>query len=485
MSIKLPASAALRLAKPSRFAWLALGASLSLAAAPALAQPRPLGPKARAKAAADKAAAEKAAADKAAAEKAAADKEAADKAAADKAAADKAATDKEAADKAAADKAAADKAAAEGGGGRVRPLRGSEQDLPLHRPALPRRHRAQVHHQLVRRRRARTSTCPWSGRSSSRRRDHLEYRRRADVRGLLDESLPLQGEERPGHRRTSSSPSSLKLGYLMVDILYEIPLPFERRRRARTAASRSSSAAASGSPASSARSTARQAYPNRHDADPGNPSQWSACTARPTATPPPAPATAGTRPTTTTGPAGLEEPQRRRRRRLQRGELGQRRLQADRSSPGSRSRRSASATSPSSSSRRAPTSASRPPASSSASRRATGCDRDASRRPAGGVEPARRGYETRSRRRRSARAAGGEVWAVRDRITGRTVALKALAEGAHEREVQALVREAVALSGVEGLGVPRVLRFGRLPGASGAALVHGARARRGAEPRRS
>jgi serine/threonine-protein kinase PknK len=58
---------------------------------------------------------------------------------------------------------------------------------------------------------------------------------------------------------------------------------------------------------------------------------------------------------------------------------------------------------------------------------------------------------------------GGEVWAVRDRITGRTVALKALAEGADEREVQALVREAVALSGVEGLGVPRVLRFGKLP----------------------
>jgi transcriptional regulator with GAF, ATPase, and Fis domain len=57
---------------------------------------------------------------------------------------------------------------------------------------------------------------------------------------------------------------------------------------------------------------------------------------------------------------------------------------------------------------------------------------------------------------------GGEVWAVRDRITQRTVALKALAEGADEREVQALVREAVALSGVEGLGVPRVLRFGLL-----------------------
>ncbi|MFT3768076.1 MAG: sigma 54-interacting transcriptional regulator [Minicystis sp.] len=63
---------------------------------------------------------------------------------------------------------------------------------------------------------------------------------------------------------------------------------------------------------------------------------------------------------------------------------------------------------------------------------------------------------------------GGEVWAVRDRITGRTVALKALAENANEHEVQALVREAVALSGVEGLGVPRVLRFGRLPDGAGA-----------------
>jgi len=58
---------------------------------------------------------------------------------------------------------------------------------------------------------------------------------------------------------------------------------------------------------------------------------------------------------------------------------------------------------------------------------------------------------------------GGEVWAVRDRLSGRTVALKALGERATEREVQALVREAVALSGLEGLGVPRVLRFGRLP----------------------
>ena len=65
----------------------------------------------------------------------------------------------------------------------------------------------------------------------------------------------------------------------------------------------------------------------------------------------------------------------------------------------------------------------------------------------------------------------GEVWAVRDRITGRTVALKALGEEASERDMMALVREAAALSGVEGLGVPRVLRFGRLPGTGRSYMV--------------
>ncbi len=66
---------------------------------------------------------------------------------------------------------------------------------------------------------------------------------------------------------------------------------------------------------------------------------------------------------------------------------------------------------------------------------------------------------------------GGQVWAVRDRISARTVALKALGADASEREVLALVREAVALSGLEGLGVPRVLRFGRLPGSGRPFLV--------------
>ena len=58
---------------------------------------------------------------------------------------------------------------------------------------------------------------------------------------------------------------------------------------------------------------------------------------------------------------------------------------------------------------------------------------------------------------------GGEVWRVRDRLSGQTYALKALAEGSTEDESLALVREATALGALEGLGVPRVLRFGRLP----------------------
>ena len=58
---------------------------------------------------------------------------------------------------------------------------------------------------------------------------------------------------------------------------------------------------------------------------------------------------------------------------------------------------------------------------------------------------------------------GGEVWAVRDRFTRREYALKLLAGDAGSRELAALVREAVSLSGLEGLGVPRVVRFGRLP----------------------
>jgi transcriptional regulator with GAF, ATPase, and Fis domain/predicted Ser/Thr protein kinase len=57
----------------------------------------------------------------------------------------------------------------------------------------------------------------------------------------------------------------------------------------------------------------------------------------------------------------------------------------------------------------------------------------------------------------------GEVWAVRDRYTGRRYALKLLSRDASEGASASLVKEAVALSGLEGLGVPRVISFGKLP----------------------
>ncbi len=64
--------------------------------------------------------------------------------------------------------------------------------------------------------------------------------------------------------------------------------------------------------------------------------------------------------------------------------------------------------------------------------------------------------------RRLGAGGGGEVWAVRDKVTDETLALKVLADNAGEGEVMALVREAIALSGLEGLGVPRVVAFGAL-----------------------
>ncbi len=63
------------------------------------------------------------------------------------------------------------------------------------------------------------------------------------------------------------------------------------------------------------------------------------------------------------------------------------------------------------------------------------------------------------------------MWAVRDRVTGARLALKALAAFAGEGEVNALAREAATLSGLEGLGVPRVVAFGRLPQSSRHFLV--------------
>jgi hypothetical protein len=64
--------------------------------------------------------------------------------------------------------------------------------------------------------------------------------------------------------------------------------------------------------------------------------------------------------------------------------------------------------------------------------------------------------------RRLGSGGGGEVWAVRDRVSSRILALKVLSRDAGDAEIDALVQEAVALSGLEGLGVPRVVAFGAL-----------------------
>ena len=66
---------------------------------------------------------------------------------------------------------------------------------------------------------------------------------------------------------------------------------------------------------------------------------------------------------------------------------------------------------------------------------------------------------------------GGEVWSARDRVSDRVVAVKLLREDAEAAEMMALVREATLLSGIEGLGVPRVLHFGRLPQTDRAFMV--------------
>lgn len=80
--------------------------------------------------------------------------------------------------------------------------------------------------------------------------------------------------------------------------------------------------------------------------------------------------------------------------------------------------------------------------------------------PAKGPKLPRR-YEALSR---LGEGGAGEVWAVRDRYCGRRYALKILSRDAGDGEAASLVKEAVALSGLEGLGVPRVISFGKLPG---------------------
>ncbi len=68
-------------------------------------------------------------------------------------------------------------------------------------------------------------------------------------------------------------------------------------------------------------------------------------------------------------------------------------------------------------------------------------------------------YETE---KRLGKGGGGEVYAVRDRVTGAKLALKVLSAESGEAEDRALVREAVALSALDGLGLPKIVGFGSI-----------------------
>jgi transcriptional regulator with GAF, ATPase, and Fis domain len=63
---------------------------------------------------------------------------------------------------------------------------------------------------------------------------------------------------------------------------------------------------------------------------------------------------------------------------------------------------------------------------------------------------------------RLGQGAGGEVWAVRDRASNRLLAVKVIAFMASDAEGLALVRETMALSGLQGLGLPEIVAFGTL-----------------------
>ena len=202
--------------KPSALALLAV----FLVAAPALAAGDKPTTKAAAakKAAADKAAADQAAADQAAADKAAADKAVADKAAADKAAADKVEEDKVAADKAAADKIAAEKAA-------VDPLDPWEDPSKTYRFIGVRYRDAVVPKFLLNlfANGGRNVNVPMVGPEFTSRRDHLEYDLSVMYADYSMSPFLFKGKDQPDSAYELVA-SSLKLAYVTLDILYEIPL---------------------------------------------------------------------------------------------------------------------------------------------------------------------------------------------------------------------------------------------------------------------
>ena len=262
------------------FLALALGAPLLLAAAspPALAAPptRPLSKKEKAaadKAAADKAAADKAAADAAAAAAAAA-KEAADKAAAEKAAADKEAADKAAAEKEAADKAAAEKAAEDA---KYDPYEDPNQTYRF----IGLRFRDAIAPKFMVNwfvNGGRTVNVPMVGPEFITRHKHFEVGIALMYADYSMDPFIFQAKGDTGTNAWEFAQSSLKLGYAMFDLLYEIPLPIDEKKGDKTGRFALLIGAGIGIAGIFGTLYQGQAYPNVSNPDPGNPSQWNACT---------------------------------------------------------------------------------------------------------------------------------------------------------------------------------------------------------------
>jgi hypothetical protein len=119
----------------------------------------------------------------------------------------------------------------------------------------------------------RNVNAPMVGPEFITRRDHLEIAISLMYADYSMNPFLFKGKNDPSTSYELIS-SSLKLGYAMFDILYEIPLEKKGDRTGRFALLIGGGVGIAGVFGSLYRS---QAYPNTKNADPGTPSQWNAC----------------------------------------------------------------------------------------------------------------------------------------------------------------------------------------------------------------
>lgn len=119
----------------------------------------------------------------------------------------------------------------------------------------------------------RNVNVPMVGPEFITRRDHLEIAVALMYADYSMDPFLFKGKSDPATSYEFAA-SSLKLGYLMVDIQYEIPLEKKGDKTGRFALLIGGGVGIAGVFGSLYRS---QVYPNKANADPGDPSQWSAC----------------------------------------------------------------------------------------------------------------------------------------------------------------------------------------------------------------